>query len=1088
MMFDLPIPKNSLLNVVTPVVASTESVNDPLSTCDEPDIFKTSPYISKTQLVEMLKSKINSFSIISLNCQSLRAKFEDIVLLIDELNDKGCRPSTICLQETWLNNEVDISAFNIDGYNIINQPSAISSHGGLLIYLRDDFEFCKLPNIESQVFESQFISVKYGSSSKDLYLGNFYRPPKVRDMTVNNCIDTFSSEFASILQQFSKKTGFVVLAGDFNLDLLKINEESWASYHLDNVISNGYIPTITLPSRFDIAHGTSSLIDNIFVRCSLKLPDYSAGILCTKISDHFLCFVSIELPFLKNLKKRPPKYITIKDSSPENIKKFQQALSDIKFQDHFNLEEHANPNFNYNALENIIAKIMSDCFPVRTVKFNRYKHKHQEWMTSALLKSIEFRDNLYIELHNTNFNSDSDLYNTRKTNLHTYNMILKDSIRKAKLSYISNMFDSCKGNLKKTWKSINRVLNRGKCQQPLPDIFRVGDSEISDKQAISDVFNTFFSEIGANLASKIPSPEAEIDFMDFLIDKSDTTFTFNPVDRDSILKAIDSIPSKFSCGYDQISSDFLKQIKFEIVDIVTLIVNQSLRSGIFPDKLKIAKVIPVYKKGDNHLIDNYRPISLLPAISKIFERIMHDQLFDYFTRNNLFFPSQYGFRKSHSTELASVELIDRVLEVMNQNGIPICIFMDLSKAFDTLNHCILLEKLKFYGLDETSRKLFSSYLSGRLQFVSIDGALSSFKPLSTGVPQGSILGPLLFLVYINDIFRATTKFKVTCYADDTTLSANVEDFISANGDVSAKLNQELSKISDWLLVNKLSLNVSKTNYMLFYKPGKLLPDISVNIRGEVLTCVDSFTFLGLTLDSCLSWKPHFGKICNKISKIIGVLSRLKNFLSSEILLTLYNALILPHINYSILVWGFSNTTRILKLQKKAIRLIMKRRGNAHTDALFKSLKILKVDDIFLRFLLKFYYNYYHGYLPSYFRTFSFTSGNTVHYHNTRHKNMIRPGSTSKVYTSLCVRFGLTKILNFISSKSNFSHKYNDTNFLSFDFKSDKLLSKPKELLSSFFEKVNSYTSQGFSNYIKVKFIEIYDTVPCTRLNCVSCRR
>ena len=240
-----------------------------------------------------------------------------------------------------------------------------------------------------------------------------------------------------------------------------------------------------------------------------------------------------------------------------------------------------------------------------------------------------------------------------------------------------------------------------------------------------------------------------------------------------VLTLINGLKSKHSSGHDEILSKLLKDIGVVIAPTLSVIMSQSLCTGVFPDKLKIAKVIPLFKKGDESLIENYRPISLLSSSSKVFERIVFNQLYKYLDDNNLLFDSQYGFRKHHSTELAAVELIDRIYETMDQGDIPISIFLDLSKVFDTLDHSILLNKLEYYGVKGNASRWFSSYLTGRYQYVDMEGARSEISYIQTGVPQGSILGPLLFILYANDKHTISEKFTFITYADDTTLTLSV---------------------------------------------------------------------------------------------------------------------------------------------------------------------------------------------------------------------------------------------------------------------------------------------------------------------------
>ena len=267
-----------------------------------------------------------------------------------------------------------------------------------------------------------------------------------------------------------------------------------------------------------------------------------------------------------------------------------------------------------------------------------------------------------------------------------------------------------------------------------------------------------------------------------------------------MLTLINGLKPKHSSGHDEISSKLLKDIGVVIAPTLSVIINQSLCTGVFPDKLKIAKVIPLFKKGDESLIENYRPISLLSSISKVFERIVFNQLYKYLDDNNFLFDSQYGFRKHHSTELAAVELIDRIYETMDQGDIPISIFLDLSKAFDTLDHSILLNKLEYYGVKGNASRWFSSYLTGRYQYVDMEGVRSEISYIKTCVPQGSILGPLLFILYVNDMHTISEKFTFITYADDTTLTCPL---VSLSFDqehtidsISRGIDNEMKKVTD----------------------------------------------------------------------------------------------------------------------------------------------------------------------------------------------------------------------------------------------------------------------------------------------------
>lgn len=365
-----------------------------------------------------------------------------------------------------------------------------------------------------------------------------------------------------------------------------------------------------------------------------------------------------------------------------------------------------------------------------------------------------------------------------------------------------------------------------------------------------------------------------------------------------------------------------------------------LKTGIFPSQLKIAKVMPLHKKNNKNLFENYRPISILPSISKVFERVIYNQLYEYFDINKLFFSHQYGFRKLHSTELAALELSDLITNYLDKNETPFCIFLDYSKAFDTINHTILLDKLQYYGIQNLALNLLRNYLSNRKQYVQYKNTSSDLLPITTGVPQGSILGPLLFIIYINDFNLSTKSFHPIMYADDTTLLSTLSKFESDK-----HLNSELNKILNWLKVNKLSLNKDKTKFMVFSTTSKNIykPDLRIDVNTKIEQ-VDSFNFLGIHMDNNMKWNSHINNISCKLLKTIGILNKLNKILPVSTLINIYNSLVLSTINYGQLTWGY-HATRVSQLQKRIIRIISSSPFNAHTEPIFKNLKLLKFEDI-----------------------------------------------------------------------------------------------------------------------------------------------
>ena len=1007
----------------------------------EPSLIQDCSYVNQEKLTAILKSKKDVFKCLGLNIQSINAKIDQLQTYIASFRMNDCQFDAICLQETWLSNDQDTSTLEIDNYNLILKPYKATRHGGLGIYLDDSiqYEVLEIDESPSNIWEGLFIKIV--SNDRTFILGNVYRPP--RDNIEN--YQCFTNEFDNVVKQLS---GDVVICGDFNINLLKFDERTSVNDFLENILSNGYLPKITLPTRLTRNSGT--LIDNAFVKMSNNFSNTTSGIVSFKISDHLPYYVCLD--FLLH-KKKLSKYIKITKNSINDINNLKQYFRQADIIDQLQQGDTYDVNVKYKIFSKILEKGLKLHMPTKIVKYNKYRCKEQKWITQGILNSIRFRDKLFHKLKITP--PSSQLYNTLKINLDTYKGILKKSIRQAKRTYYHEQFSKFKNDLKSTWRTIKDILGSNKDKRDFPDHFMIDNTKVTDNETIAKSFNTFFTEIGPKLADRIEVP-AHKNFKDFLRNPSTLDFNFHEISDDDTMKSINELRNKSSIGIDGISSILLKQVKNELCKPITYLINCSINTGVFPDDLKIAKVIPIFKKNDKNLLDNYRPISILPAISKIFEKIIHKQINSHFTLHKLFYTGQYGFRHGHSTELAATELIDRIAFSMDKGEIPINIFMDLSKAFDTIDHDILTYKLKHYGFKDNSLSLLSSYLTGREQFVEFNDVKSNCIPITTGVPQGSILGPLLFIIYLNDINLSSDKFQFLTYADDTTLFVIFDSaYEQSDENISQDdvLNAELEKVADWLSLNRLSLNKDKTKCMIFRNYNKIVLPPKLVIKNQIIEQVNNFNFLGIILDSNLNWKAHTESIGKKISKTIGIMNRLKHYLPMYTLKTIYNSLINSRLNYGILCWGLKQNG-LVQLQKKAVRVIVNANYNAHADPIFKRLNILKVDDIAVSKLYKFYYRYTKKTLPHYFLNSSYLILPT-HTHETRTSDYILPRIRLK-NTEFNVRYQLPLLLN--------------------------------ENETSIIDKVNTLSEYGFSFHVKRHLISLYKDDCPNPGGCYSCNR
>ena len=418
---------------------------------------------------------------------------------------------------------------------------------------------------------------------------------------------------------------------------------------------------------------------------------------------------------------------------------------------------------------------------------------------------------------------------------------------------------------------------------------------------------------------------------------------FAPAVEEEIKDIVNNLNAKKSCGYD-ITNFLLKNIVNEIITPLTHILNLSLSSGTVPLKIKIARVVPIFKKGQKDSLNNYRPISLLTSISKILERLVYKRTIKFLVNCKILCDSQFGFRKNHSTTHALLTFIDKVAHAIDDVSHTIGVFLDFFKAIDTIDHDILIHKLQHYGIRGKALDWFRDYLSNRKQFVRINGLDSQLKTISCGVPQGSLLGPLLFILYINDLHNSLQILSFICFADDSNLFLTHRD-PRALIDI---IIRELKLVQSWIHANKLSLNIEQTNVMLFSNTLKVLPD-HVKINNTELKQVDCTKFLGLYIDSDLSWKSHINYLSKILSRNTGILHKLKHFFPCQTLINVYSSLISPYLNYRILVWG--NATKILldnllsRIQKCAIRNVNHAGYLSHTNSLFHKNKILKTTDL-----------------------------------------------------------------------------------------------------------------------------------------------
>ena len=466
-------------------------------------------------------------------------------------------------------------------------------------------------------------------------------------------------------------------------------------------------------------------------------------------------------------------------------------------------------------------------------------------------------------------------------------------------------------------------------------------------------------------------------------------------------------------GHDEVRLSDIKPVFNMLIHPLTYVTNLSLSQGIFPDELKVAKIIPLYKANDPMLFNNYRPISLLPLFSKVLERIMYNRILKFINKHKLLYKYQFGFRKDHSTYMALIILIDKITAALDNGDFTLAVLIDFRKAFDTVDHKILLDKLQHYGIRGIAYDWIKDYLNDRRQQVSYNGANTSYKTVNCGVPQGSILGPLLFIIYINDLSTVSTTLTSVLFADDTTL-------VDSDPNLTAlvnRFNAELVNIVHWLNANRLSLNIEKTNYMIFRPKNKNDTNIHIAINGAKINQVYKAKFLGVVIDDKLNWSDHIKYVVQKISKGIGIIIKARKYFNQDTLLSLYNTMVLPFISYCIHVWGKAANTHIGKihiLQKKIVRIISGVPSRTHSQPLFDRLKIMTTLQLYEYFIGVFMYKLFHEKLTPLFDMFEKTS--QVHSYSTRQNDSYYINYVSTLRSQRTVKITGPKIWNKVIRK------------------------------------------------------------------------
>lgn len=823
--------------------------------------------------VSNLKSLTNSKSnlnIIYINIQSLRNKLYDLETLIYSYDYDI---HIVVLTEIWLRKNEN-NLFNISGY-VPYFSNRQESFGGVAIYIKGNINSSFV--MEEEFNKTNILITKL--SSHNINIIGIYRSHETRVTDFIHKLDNITSVYKNS-----------IILGDMNLNLLNTNQEQVILY-TNTLLCNGYLIYNKISSEYAtrISRSTRTVIDHLV--SDLVNYKYNFVITGTSLSDHEMFLINISLePILENKSEIK----TVLDYDKVKLDKFWTNLDSYDEIDSFVTD-----------LNHIIVKNTKAI----TVKKSRYKNK---WMTKEILDKIKLRDSYYKYSRKYNENIRIlDLY--KKTRLEVSKMILQ-----AKKDYFSKDLNSGTINSKRLWNFYKKIIHNTESTGTNKTIksLVLNNEIVSSDSEIANKMNSYFVNVTDEInISPIPIDSA---FLNSFRRNIFTRFSLQITTQEEVKQAILNLNPAAATGHDNISTKFLQKFSSELTPTITRLINIAIQNSVFPQNLKIAIVTPIYKAGAATDPSNYRPISVLNALSKVFEIIIKRRLNHFLSHNSILHEEQFGFESNSNTTAACLSLTHFISNNIDSNKFVACIFLDLQKAFDCVDHEILLCKMANLDFPQNAIQFFKSYLSERVQKVKIGNSYSDNLTIKKGVPQGSILGPDLFKIYIDDIARLNLKGSIQLYADDAVIkySTNTENELRIN------IENDLKILDVWITKHKLSINIKKTKILLL--GNKLYNVDKFYFKSKAIETVNNFNYLGLVIDKKLKWTEHIQHVISKISPMLFLLRRLRKFITTDALYTIYSSYVMSHIVYLNPIWSGASQQMLGQLDvinKKAIKII-----------------------------------------------------------------------------------------------------------------------------------------------------------------------